>query len=675
MRQIILGLLLFFASYTLSAREVFNLNEGWHFSSSFNTTKEYKLINLPHVWCKGDQSISQTGLCYYLKEFKVPSQFSTKKIYLRFGGVGSVATLYINGKYVSEHKGAFTAFNVDVTQFIRCGEYNSIMVAVANTPRIDLLPFMSDQNIYGGIHSDVELIVLDQNHISLSHYGSKGVYLSTKSTGSSSAEVAATIRLEGAPSATIGVDINIYNDGEKVASNSRNVRLNTSGEGSAVMTLNIDNPTLWQGVDNPHLYDVTVQTRVYNAVTDSLHTKLGIRKVNIDSENRFVLNDTPMRLQGVNVVQDNSLAGSTYTKNDFNRDVELINEMGATAVRTIGGAHSDYAFNLYDKNGIVTWVDLPLSSDIVYGGKGFADQYQLKENGREQLRELIYQLYNHPSVCFIGIFNELTSTGDNPIEYIRELNGIVGSENSDLITVASSIEDGAINTITEAISWPIYFGWDKGECSDLDLWIKQIKNNFSHLKGAISEYGTAADVNGVPSLEDNSIGVIKKENKVASYPQNSQSLFHESYYKSIKKGEAFWGTFINSMFEFSNSDSDIKSESGHNNMGLVSYDRNHKKDAFYFYKANWNDIDPFVHITNRNFDRRANTTQSIKAYTNQAEAKLIVNEVLISTLPVEDGIVEWKDIEFKQGTNRITVIADRQYDVIEIEIFNDLLAQ
>lgn len=676
--KLLLILILTLTVFTANARKVYNFNEGWRFSTSANINNpQSKEVNLPHVWGTNSSNDSfdpiYKGVCYYIKEFKVPMDFKGKQIFLRFGGVSSVATVFINGKYAAEHKGAFTAFNVNITPYLKYGEYNSVLVAVSNAPRTDVLPFNSDRNIFGGIHSNVELLELNTNHISLSDYGSQGVYLRSKEVDENSAEIEAIIKVEGIPSTVVGVDISLFEQGRVAGSNTRNVRIDSRGEGKAVMSINIDNPKLWNGVNDPYLYDVKATTRVSNIISDSLTTTFGIRTIKIDNNNTFLLNGKPYALKGVNALQDNAASGSAYTKSDFEQDVSLISEIGATAVRTAGGAHSNYSFDLYDSNGIVAWVDLPLSSDIIYGGKGFADQFQMKENGREQFMEMIYQLYNHPSICFWGIFNELNSTGDNPMEYIAELNRTAITESPDRITVGTSIEDGAINNITQAIAWPIYFGWDKGEASDFEIWAKQIRDKFKNLKSAVAEYGIPGDrTTPAPATPQT---ITKQNVKASGYSQYSQALFHEEYYKILQSYPIFWGAFINSMFDFSNGDRRDGLKAGYNNMGLVSYDRNTKKDAFYFYKANWNTFDPFVHIVNKAHPLRTGTLQTIKAYTNQPEAKLIVNGKTVGSSIATNGTVEWKDVELKKGINRIIVNSERYNDVVEIEVFDELLAQ
>ncbi|MEG1635241.1 MAG: glycoside hydrolase family 2 TIM barrel-domain containing protein [Rikenellaceae bacterium] len=676
--KLFIALILILTVSSASARKIYNFNDGWHFSNTANiSSQQAKEVNLPHVWGTNNSNDLfdpvYKGVCYYIKEFKVPMDFKGKYIYLRFGGASSVATVFINGKYAAEHKGAFTAFNVNITPFLKYGEYNSVLVAVSNAPRTDVLPYNSDRNIFGGIHSNVELIELNTNHISLSDYGSHGVYLQTKSVDENSAEIEAVVKIEGTPSTVVGVDVSLLEQGGAAGSNSRNIRLDSRGEGKAVMSINIDNPKLWNGITDPYLYDVKVVTRVANIVTDSLRTTFGIRTIKIDNNNKFLLNGKPYSLKGVNVLQDNSEVGSAYAKSDFEQDMALISEIGATAVRTTGGAHSDYSFDLYDSNGIVAWVDLPLSSDILYGGKGFADQFQLKENGREQLLEMIYQFYNHPSICFWGIFNELTSTGDNPMEYIAELTRTAMTQSPDRITVGTSIEDGAINNITQAIAWPIYYGWDKGEASDFDLWAKQIRDKFKNLKSGIAEYGIPGDkTTPMPTLPTT---ITKQNPKAAGYSQYSQAMFHEEYYKVLQLYPIFWGTFINSMFDFSNGDRRDGIRNGYNNMGMVSYNRNTKKDAFYFYKANWNEFDPFIHIVGKNSTSRTSVKQTIKAYTNQPEAKLIINGKTIGSCTATNGTVEWKDVELQKGVNRIIVNSERYNDVVEIEVFDELLAQ
>ncbi|MFI3315726.1 MAG: hypothetical protein R3Y04_08725, partial [Rikenellaceae bacterium] len=333
MKKILLFVILFITSMNSYSREVYDFNNDWKFSESFTLDSDQKSITLPHVWgVVGDNQVSDKlyrGACYYSKEFRVPSSFSGKDIYLRFGGVGSVATVYVNGKYVTEHKGAYTAFNVDITPFVRVNELNSITVVVSNAPRIDVLPFMSENHIFGGIYSPVQLIVVEKTHFSLTHYGSKGVYLRTKNIFPSSASIDVILMVKGEASSVVNVEVNVYSEGESVTKSVRSVRLDGLGESRVTMPITITNPQLWQAQENPFLYDVATILRVDDKICDSLMTPLGIRDIEINSKNQFVINDKVLELRGVNIFQDNARVGSAYRSVDFTTDISLIKEMGA----------------------------------------------------------------------------------------------------------------------------------------------------------------------------------------------------------------------------------------------------------------------------------------------------------------------------------------------------------
>ncbi len=676
-KRLLLLYIFIFTTIASTAREVYNFNNDWSFSRSISINKYSENITLPHVWGVSgtNEGIDPLykGTCYYLKEVMLPSSLAGKELYVRFNGVATVADIFINGKYVTEHKGAFTTFNVDITPFVRLGEYNSILVVVSNAPRMDVFPFSSDANIFGGIYSDVELIALDKNHISLAHYGSKGVYIDTKELTPSSATMQTTVMLTGRSNTVIAVSAEMLNkNGVSVGTQTQSVRLDSRGKGKAVIPISIDFPRLWAGVSNPYLYTAKITLKVAGRVTDNLMTSFGIREVEINDSNKLLLNGVVYPARGVNAMQDRSVVGSAYRDNDFKEDTDLMIEMGATAVRTASAPHSAKAYSNYDKAGLIAWVDLPLSSDATYAGKGFADNFSLKENGRQQLYEMIYQLYNHPSICFWGIFNEISSTGDDPLGYIRELNNIAQTHSPGRITIGSSIEDGDINHVTEAISWPVYFGWNRGEIYDFEIWIKQVRVKFRSLKSAISEYGAKADTR---TVVESTTRVVKQHESVEGYPQTSQSLFHERYFKVLEQNPYFWGTFINSMFDYSNGHMRDGLSAGFSTMGLVSYDRYTKKDAFYFYKANWNDNDYFIHISDKNNKRRSSTYQTIKAYTNLPTATLTVNGKMIGASTNVRGVVEWNSVSLKRGKNSIVVSSDGYNDSVELEIYNKLLAQ
>lgn len=667
MRKIFLAFFIILSAISLQARNIYNINKGWKFSYSAFMNKAYQDINIPHTWnsqVMGENDKLTYSLGNYIKQIKVPKEWMDKKrVFVRFGGASNVANLFVNGKYVGEHRGGYTAFTFEITPFIMYDSYNSLMLIVSNTPQLDVMPIMGDLNNYGGIYRDVELIVTDINHISLSDYGSEGVYIKQKKVDSSLAEIDVLVKLSGMPSTDMEVEMMVYKDSTVMASGFGKTKLSADGNSLLSVPISIFNPRLWNGVKDPFLYDLKIYAKdEAGASLDSITVPFGVRTYSIDRDKGFILNGEPYNIRGVNKYQDKSGLGIALSRRDHEDDINIIMDMGATAVRMTFAPQDRYVYDLCDRKGLIVWSDIPFVSDNMFGGKGFIDSYLFKENGERQLREMIRQNYNHPSVVFWGLFSDISTIGDSPISYIQKLNDIAHAESPDRFTASSSIEDGSINFITDVIGWSQYFGVEKGSLNDVGTWINQFKTGWREIYPAISEYGAVANIRQQPGD--------------SKYTEAFQNSVHEAYLKAISNAPFFWGSFVNSMFDYGSENRREAGLHGVSGMGLVSYDRNTKKDAYYLYKANWNDLEPFLYITSRRNVVRDVRKQNIKVYTNIDDpVTLYVNGKEVSRVVAKDGIVEWSDVMFNIGKNIIRVSSGRYSDTVEIEVFDSLLAQ
>ncbi len=666
--------LMFLSLDMLQARDVYNLNKNWKFSNTALRSNVPQEVSLPHTWNARPLGVDE-GVTYaighYLKEIKIPKEWGNKKrIFIRFNGVSNIANLFVNGKYVGEHRGGYTAFTFEITPFLRFDNYNSILMVVSNAPQMDVMPVQGDLNSYGGIYRDVELIVTDQNHISLSDYGSDGVYIRQRKLEADEAEISVVVKLNGFPAVDMQVGVRVLNGAEEVVSASGTGKIMADGTGVVNIPVTIPSPRRWNGVKDPFMYQLEVQTFDGKESKDLLTIPFGLRTFSIDREKGFILNGQPYKIYGVNKHQDRGGSGNALTRQDHEEDIRIITDMGATAVRMAFAPQDRYVYDLCDRNGLIVWSDLPFVSDNMFGGKGFVDSYLFKDNGERQLREMIRQHYNHPSVVFWGIFSDVTTNGDSPITYIRSLNTTAHTESPDRLTACSSIEDGPINFITDVVGWSQYFGWEKGEVGDMQIWMNQFKSEWLDLYPALSAYGAGANVKHQAESKD------RPSAEGSYHPESYQAFLHENYLKAISQTPYFWGTFVNAIFDYGSENRRSGGMDGVSDMGLVTYDRHLKKDAYYLYKANWNDIDPFVYITDRRNNQRNGVKQSVKVYTNiDEEVQLFVNGELVGAAVPQNGIVEWTDLTFKSGVNTIVAISGRYHDTVEVEIFGSLLAQ
>lgn len=664
MKKIILCFMLVFSVLFSEAREIININNGWRFSKDATFLSHSTTIDLPHTWNSeinrnGHGSDYYFGTGSYLKQINIPISWADgKRIYIKFKGVSSVATLFINGKYVGNHKGAFTAFTFEISQFLNYGTSNSILVVANNSTNMDVMPLGMDKTVFGGIYRDVELVVVGGNHIALSDYSSDGVYVKQLNVTKEVADLEVDVKLDGRIGSQVGVRVDVKNGEEYVTGGEAMATIETNGRSEIIIPLTITNPRLWNGVYDPFMYSVTVSLTDNLGENDVITLPLGLRFYSIDRDKGFFLNGEPYKLKGVNYYQDRSGVGSAMTKGHYEEDINMIVEMGATAVRMAGAPHDRYVYELCDKEGLIVWSDLPFTSHTIHGGKGFLDSYDFRSNGENQLTEMIRQNYNNPSVIFWGLFDKITTKGDDCRPYIEMLNDVAHNESPDRLTVGTSNEDGGINKITDLISWAQYFGWDTGLPADFNRWTDQFKKGWADLKPAVGEYGAGGNI------FHQSDSLKKPDITGGLHPENWQSYVHEQHIASITPKEYLWGAFVNSMFDYSNH----YMPNGVFDFGLITQDRHIKKDAYYIYKANWNTTEPFVYITERRNLQRPTPKQNIKVYTNLVEVELFVNGVSIGTKQVKDGVVKWDNITLKSGNNVIEARSGRVSDSSNIEI-------
>ncbi len=650
------------------AREVINLNRNWQFSFNNDLRPSSRTsVNIPHTWNYDAVSTRQEyarGIGNYIKEIVVPADWEGRRIYLRFHGVNSEANLFINGRYVGEHQGGYTAFTFEITPFVRLGEVNNIWVRVNNSPQLDYMPINSDFNIYGGIYRDVELIVTRNEHISVTHYSSDGVYLTQKNITDDRAEIDAAVMLSGIKSGNYQLNIRVKDPvGERIVEEKTERVKIDKGEGSATVSLTVESPKLWNGIRDSFQYEFIVRLTDGGEVLDSLTVPLGLRYYDVDATNGFTLNGKKYPVNGVTRYQDRGGTGIAFRNVQHEEDFDLMLEMGATAVRMTNYPSDPYFYSLCDRYGMIVWSEIPFAGPDFVADNAYMNKLRFRENGKEQLLEMIYQNYNHASVLFWGIFSNLTLRGaDDPTPYVRELHALARSTDPSRYTICTSNQDGEINFVTDLNGWSQYLGWKEGTVSDVNVWLNQLAKEWGYLRSAIGEYGAGGSI----LHQEDSLRVTSPRDR--RHPERWQTQYHVQFYGILKRHPKIWGSFIHSMFDFGVYNYRGGDAPGVCDYGLVTYDRRWKKDAFYFYKANWNKTEAFVHITEKRWDERPTHLQTVRIFSNQNEVELLLNGESKGVRKGRNGVFTWKDIEFKDGTNTLEAFSGRVSDYAEVYI-------
>lgn len=668
---VVLFALLLLCSSAYAGRSVLSLNDNWKFRFSHQVQfKSEHRVDLPHTWnvtdaLSGKQDyLRTTG--NYEKSLFIRPEWKGKRIYLRFEGVNTVTNLLVNDRHVGEHRGGYGAFVFDITDFVTYNQDNKLLVKVSNALTQDIMPLVGDFNIYGGIYRDVNLIVADSVSISLTDYASPGVYLQQQKVSRQQADILAKVMLSNHSAETVPaeVKINVW-DGERLVL-TESLKTNLAvGENQAVtVPFTISNPRLWNGRTDPFMYKAEVVLVAGGKEADKVVQPLGVRYYRVDSDNGFFLNDNYLKLQGVCRHQDRAERGNALMREHHDEDAAIMMEMGANAVRLAHYPQASYFYDLMDKGGIVVWAEIPFIGPGGYQDRGFINLPSFKANGIEQLRELIRQHYNHPSICFWGLFNELKTLGDSPVPYIKELNEIAHTEDPTRPTTSASfLEDGnEISKITDLIAWNKYYGWYGGSAADLAKWADQIHRNYPSYKLGISEYGAGA------SIYHQQDSLKPGDPSGWWHPENWQTHYHMENWKAISERPFIWGSFIWNLFDFGAAHRTEGDRPGINDKGLVTFDRKVKKDAFYFYKANWNKKDKFIYIANRRCVDREEETD-ILVFANIREAELLVNgQSMGKQVTDKQATICWKNVKLRKGANEIEVRSTNRKDTLSDKV-------
>lgn len=633
--------------------EYIPLNRDWSFHRGFQASSSDVLkVNLPHTWNAADGMFGNTdyyrGLCTYNRKLLLSPEDAGKRVFLKIDAAQTVADVFVDHQFVMQHKGGYTAFVTELTDFLIPGKESTLEIRVNNAQTMDIAPICGDFNMYGGLNRGVQLLLTEDICIDPAYYASSGVFF----TQSEVSEDSALLKIETLLSSKktglndCEVEFQLWDKNKQVY---KAVKNEITAENRVVMSMTLSKPHLWNGIADPYLYKGVVILRKSGREIDRREEEIGFRYFSVDAEKGFFLNGKPYRLNGVNRHEDRSERASALYNQDHDEDLKLIKEMGCNAVRLCHYPQAKYVHQQLDKMGIIAWSEIPFVN--VYVNNPIFD-----ENLRQQLKELILQNYNHPCILSWGLFNEINSGWlDRPSKITSELNALAHELDPSRPTMGASNQDDDFNGFTDLIAFNKYFGWYGNNMEDMGAWIDREHSAHPERKMGISEYGAGACV------FQQSDSLKQPEPWGQWHPENWQTYYHIENWKQLQKRDFLWCNFIWCMFDFSAAGRREGSTMGRNDKGLVTYDRKIKKDAFYFYKANWNTKDKFIYIAGRREVNRTNKLVNIQVFSNSGEADLWLNGNKIGkALPNQVNVLEWKGVLLREGENIIEVI--NKYD-------------
>ena len=636
-------------------RTVLNLNAQWAFTKMAETVPEklpadWEQVNLPHTWNAIDGQDGGNdyyrGTCSYAKHLSREDLPEADRYYLEFRGANASADLYVNGKHLAHHDGGYSTWRADITDALEVE--NLIVVTVENGINDRVYPQVADFTFYGGLYRDVNLICVNQSHFDLDYYGGPGIRVTPVMEGDNA-----------------NVEVEVYLTGSKPGQIVRYTLLD--GEGNVDSTAEttgtklsfvIENAHKWNGRKDPYLYTARAELLEGGKVLDSVCARFGCRSYVIDPEKGFLLNGESYPLRGVSRHQDRWGVGNALLPEHHREDMDLICEVGATTIRLAHYQHDQYFYDLCDERGMVVWAEIPYISQHMATGR---------ENTISQMKELIVQNYNHPSIVVWGLSNEITMKGESDPDLLENhhiLNDMCHEMDKTRPTTMAVVSmcnmDAEYVRIPDVVSYNHYFGWYGGETSMNGPWFDKFHSKHPDQPIGISEYGCEA------------LNWHTSKPTQGDYTEEYQAYYHEELIKQIHDRPYLWATHVWNMFDFGADARAEGGENGQNHKGLVTFDRKYKKDSFYAYKA-WLNPEPMVHLCGKRYVDRVEDVTKVTVYSNQPTVELLANGVSLGVQQNNGLPFFYFDVP-NAGTTQLAAVAGELKDesvIRKVDTFNE----
>lgn len=628
-------------------RRIISLNENWTLTFP-KAERPAESVTLPHTWNAVDGMNGKGG---YLRTTGVYSRTFTKpeqplpggRVYVEVLAASLRATVLVNGTVATTHEGGYSAFRADITDLCEDGK-NTLTIEVSNEDTPSMYPASADFTFYGGLYRGVNLISVPENHFDLDYYGGPGIRVTPKPTEDGGAEFAVRSFVTN-PDEHLTVLYSITDpSGREVASAVRPAD-------STSVSMYVPDARLWS-MDTPDLYTVTARLQRNNETCDEVCVRAGVRSFKVTPDSGFSINGVQTPLRGVSRHQDRLYKGSALTAEDHYQDARMIKELGANTIRLAHYQHSQDFYDACDELGFAVWAEIPFISVFKPGEAAHA-------HCRRELKELIAQNYNHPSIMFWGISNEILIGGISQelIDALHDLQNLCKKLDSTRLTTIAHLSGtpttGPMHHITDLESYNHYFGWYGGKIEDNGPWLDRFHRENPDICLGLSEYGCEGILNwhsSTPQCRD--------------YTEEYQCLYHEYMAKALEDRPWIWASHVWNMFDFGCAARNEGGVAGRNNKGLVTIDRKTRKDSFYIYQAYWSKA-PMVHIAGRRYAQRAGETTEIKVYSNQDSVTLFLNGKPAGTQNAH-RVFRFR-VALDKGFNTILAVAGSVKDSITLE--------
>ncbi|MGM9484977.1 glycoside hydrolase family 2 TIM barrel-domain containing protein [Roseateles sp. NT4] len=641
------------------ARQVTPLDDGWRFlradvtgaSAADFDVSAWAAVRLPHTWNGVDGEAGGAyyrGPGWYRRELQLPA--TNLRHFLQFDGAALRAEVWVNGQLAGRHDGGYAAFRVDISRWLRAGR-NQIAVRVDNSMAKHVAPLGGDFTVFGGLYRGVKLLVVPATHFDLLDDGGPGVYASATDVNAERAllTLRARVRNDGGAARPLALSLSLRDDtGRVVARSEQTLQAAPDATVVAEQPWTVQRPRLWRGPADPHLYTLTAELRDGAAVLDTVTLPVGLRSVQIDPQRGLLLNGRPHAVHGVNLFHSGRPGqGLAVCDAQIDEDFRILGELGETGLRFVHFQHPQRAYDNADRAGLLVWTEIPLNA-AMDEGEAF------RANLAQQLRELVKQNQHHPSVFIWGVGNEVYRSDDAVTKLLADMSRLaheLDPTRSTSYAHCCAPDDHAMARQTDVIGFNRYYGWYDGQFGDIGPWADRVHAALPARAMALAEYGAGASV-----LHQQDPPTRPKPTD-RWHPEQYQALFHEAYWPQIAARPWLWGSFVWVGFDLASAGRNEGDRPGINDKGLVSYDRQTRKDAFLYYQAQWS-RQPVVHIASRRATPRVAGGVDVKVYANGTRVTLKLNGADLPAQDLQGGIATWPGVKLQPGRNRLQARAD-----------------
>lgn len=607
-------------------RSAVTINDNWQFRMP--DEKQWHSVNLPHTYNDDAYRSSRyyQGKGLYRKALAIPDEKDGKRYYLKLEGASKAADVTVNGSQVGSHNGGYTGFTMDITDYVK--PKNVIEITTDNS-RKDITPISADFTFWGGIYRDVWLVTTPEQHFNMNNMGSDGIFISTPVVNEKEGviKIVSEVTNDGSEKASLIVESDIFApDGNLVQSLKSLVKLKGNETLPVEMkSKTILNPQLWTP-ETPSLYTIvtTLKDKSSGKELDRLTHKTGFRWFAFDGNKGFSLNGKPYKLRGFNRHQDQAPVGVAMDDEAHRRDVKLMKELGSNFVRISHYPQDNAILDLCDEIGLLVWEEIPIVN-IVPDTPGYND------NCETNLREMIRQHYNHPSIIAWGYMNEILLTTprvgtpewepckERTVALADRLEKVLKEEDPSRNSVMAYNMTNLYNEIgldlIDVTGWNLYQGWYVDKLEDFNKWCEDQHRRYPNRPMIISEWGAGSDRR-----------IHSDHSRPFDFSMEYQQKYIEHYLPFIETTEWISGCAYWNFIDF-NVAARQESMPRVNNKG-VAYNNRDFKDVAYYFKSMWRDDIPVLRIASRDRNIRTgeiDSVHTIKIYSNLPQVELFVN--------------------------------------------------